>query len=234
MNSVIIEDSLFEAVLRQAVIESYEEELCSIPQDEEIAKMHRFSDTHIKKMDKLFQRAKRQEKIHVTTKWIKRSIAILLIITSVIFGALVTVPEVRAAVTGAVIEWFNQFTKFTSNNAEIGGLREWSPSYIPEGFTKIEHDNFAGMLTLGYQDQQGIMIDIICMYKGGSISVDNEHQEYYTVEEGDTAYHIFEALENGERNIIIWNREDCQFKAESLLPVNELFKVAQSIAETNL
>lgn len=225
-----MEDSLFEALLRQAVIESYEEELLSIPQD----KMHKFSDTHIKKMDKLFQRAELQEKIHVTTKWMKRSIAMLLIVTSVLFGALVTVPEVRAAVTGAVIEWFNQFTKFTSNNDETDGLKEWAPSYIPEGFTKIEHDNFAGMLTLVYQDQQGMTIDIICMYEGGSISVDNEHQEYYTLEKGNTEYHIFEALEEVERNIIIWGKEGCQFKAESLLPLSELFKIALSVAETNL
>lgn len=232
MNSVIMEDSLFEALLRQAVIESYEEELLSIPQD----KIHRFSDTHNKKMNKLFQKAELQEKIRVTTKWIKRSIAMLLIVTSVLFGALVTVPEVRAAVTGVVIEWFNKFTKFTSNNAynaETDEPNEWAPSYIPEGFTKIEQDNFGGILTLVYQDQEGTMIDIICLYDGGSISIDNEHQGYYTVEKGSIEYHIFEALEKGEHNIIVWSKEGYQFKAESLLPVNELYKMALSVAETN-
>lgn len=233
MNSVIKVDSLFEALLRQAVIESYEEEILSIPQD----KIHEFSDTHIKKMDKLFQRAEMQEKIQVNMKWIKRSVAMVLIVISVLFGTLVSVPEVRAAVSGVVIEWFNQFTKFTSgnaDNAETEGLKEWAPSYIPEGFIKIEHNDFAGMLTLGYQDQEGMTIDIICLYEGGSISIDNEHQGYYTVEKGNSEYHIFEALEKDEKNIIIWSKEGCQFKAESLLPVSELLKMALSVAETNL
>ena len=46
--------NLFDALLRQAVIDNYEEELAAIPDEQELSAVYSFSDTHNARMKNLF------------------------------------------------------------------------------------------------------------------------------------------------------------------------------------
>jgi len=226
-------DRLFDALFSQAVIDNYEDEIRSIPSESELAKLYTFSDLHTARMEKLIRSAERFEKMQTTIKWIRRSAAVMVVALTVLFGALMTVSDVRAVIVKTVIEWFDKFTKFTSEQADPDEMEEWAPSYIPEGFLETARDNFAGMLTISYENENTV-IDFTCVVASGSISVDNENQNYFIVEEKDTTYHIFENREIGEMNIIVWDQESYRFSIKSLLPVSDILQVAKSVEKKYL
>ena len=51
---------------------------------------------------------------------------------------LLSTPEVRAAVSKVIIEWLEQFKKFTSPQDQSEEFGTWEVSYIPEGYAEAQ------------------------------------------------------------------------------------------------
>jgi hypothetical protein len=228
-----IDDSVFEALFRQAIIDEYNEEIDSIPPKEELIKTIIFSPDFELRMKRLFAREKRKGYYKKALSYSKRVAAAFVITTTIIFGMLLFNPEVRAAVKNTVVEWYDKFTSFIfqSEASDTNKNMEWQPEYLPTGY----HENFIEKLgkstNVEYADPQGNIVYLSYRPEENdtNISVDNENHkiESETIN-GQVAY-ILRATSEEFENGVIWSMEGYTFSLWSKLSVDELVKIAQSI-----
>jgi len=65
-----MDDSVFEAMLRHALLENLYEEIDSLPPDDELASLYTFSEAHTKRMERLFAREALKGKLFAVAKLI--------------------------------------------------------------------------------------------------------------------------------------------------------------------
>ena len=223
-----INDSVFEGLFKQAVIDSFLEELDSLPPDEELAKIYVYSPEHEAGMKKLFAREARKERIRKSARRAGRLAAALAITVTILFDLLMSVPQVRATVIETVIEWHEKYTKFTSNaprtehpHLELG--------YIPEGFTEIIRDEADSITCLIYENESGIILVFQYSDLSSSLSVTNENNAYEILQTGGVEYHIFETIVDGGESTIIWELYGQRNMISSIMSIDELFVIINSI-----
>jgi len=224
--------SLFEAAFRQAVIDNHYRELEDIPCEAELAEKYIFSQAHEDRMKKLFAMDRRKDVFRYISKWLKRTAAIIAIVTTLLSAVILSTPEGRALVVNKIIEWYDKFTQFYSpNSTEEGFLGSWSPSYLPKGFAE------AGVVVVDFihivifSDVDGNEINFTYFPQGDAISVDNEGKEYYTVIDNDIEYYIFEGVPEQKESSIVWDMGNVRLRLRSDLPVEELLKIAKSVCQ---
>jgi hypothetical protein len=223
----------FDTLFRQAVIDNYEEEILAIPSEKELSKLYSFSDMHIARMKRLFARAERLERLNSAAKWARRCAVVAIVTAAVLFSAFMTDSEVRAAIKSVIIEWFDQFTKFTSRQDSTKESQEWEPSYVPEGFTEDERYGDFGRLTIRYSDSKGNTIAFTYIGQSDSASLDNENRDFYEVEAEKTIYYVFEAETSDKGNSVIWDKEGYRFTVRGQLPISELLNIAESVEKNS-
>jgi hypothetical protein len=225
-------NSVFEALFRQAIIDDYNEEIDSIPSKEKLIQTISFSPEFELKMKKLFVYDKRKDSLKKALNYSKRAAAVLIIATTVFFGMLLFNPEVRAAVKNTVVEWYEKFTSFIFQNetSDINDKKEWRPEYLPAGYRESSVDKLGKTIKIEYADTKGNIISF--SYRPGenatNVSVDNEnHQIESRTINGHETY-IAKATDEEFDNGVIWSMRGYTFILWSKLPVDELIQVAQS------
>ena len=222
-----INDSVFEALFRQAVIDNFLEELDSLPPEEELAKLYTFSPEHETRMQRLFAREARRERTRAVIMWTRRAAAVFVIAVTIIFGVLMFNPQVRAAVVETVTEWYEKFVRFTSNAPEMAKTN-LEPGYIPDGFVEIVRDSDDIMTTIIYDGESDTIV-FQSFRSSGSLSVDNENNNYEIRKIDGIEYHVFTtSLDNGE-NSIVWDIDGQRYAIFSIISIDELLAIAISI-----
>lgn len=233
MDAKQIDDHVFEALFRQAIIDDYTEEIESTPPNEKLREMLSFSAEFELKMKRLLVREQRKETLSKVLKFTKRVAAVFIIVTSISFCMLLFNYEVRAAVKNTVIEWYDKFTTFIfqGEKSNSGQHKEWRPQYIPAGYLEITVEKIGKATDIEYTSDEGNVIHFSYRPKENdtTINVDNENHtiESRTINGYET--YIIEAIIDDFENGIIWSTDDYTFNIWSVLPVEELIKVAQSI-----
>ena len=221
-------ESIFEALFTQAVIDNFDEYLESLSQDDKLSSHCIFSADHEKRMSTLFAREKRKINITAASKWVKRVAAVIFIAVSILFGSLMFVPEVRATVIDTVVEWFDQFTRFTSRSTEAT-KSNLEPTFIPEGFIEEYRYKTDFQTIILYINNYGIEIDFMSTPINAQHSVDNEGYEYEVVRYNTIDYHIFTSIDLEKVNFIIWEEEGARFQVGSTISMDILFVIALSV-----
>ncbi len=181
--------------------------------------------------------------------YVKRIAVIILAVISVSFVILLTHDGVRAAISDAVVTWYDKYlsiefskatesteTKKPSESAteavtEVESFTELKLGYIPSGYelTSISEDEYFKEHI--YLTETGEYL-IIGFYssKSNTFFADVEHMEYEeTVINGYKAFRFFSEEEttgiitfgNSKFNVIV---------SSSVLPADELMRVAQTIS----
>ncbi|MDR3277222.1 MAG: DUF4367 domain-containing protein [Oscillospiraceae bacterium] len=221
-------DSLFEAALRQAVIDNHEAELAAIPPDSEIDALYTFSARHETRMRRLFARERRRVRLHSLRRMVGRA-AVCLLLAAAVAAA---IPSVRAAVMEVIAEWTSQYAKFTPGDADSeSGEKHWALSRIPDGYEEINRTDMMNMLYLDYEDGNGGYLSFIAIPSSGSMLVNNERIRYSQRLIDGTVYHIFEAETDAEVNRVVWDNDGYRFSLDAFLSVEELLEIAESVDE---
>lgn len=223
-------DVLFEAVFRQAVIENHNQELEEIPTEKELAKSYAYSERHKERMKKLFAREEKRERLARIFIASRKVAAAIFIVGGILFAALMTVPTVQGAVREAFMEWYGKFTKFVPHQNEDTVIKEWLPSYIPDGFVIQDTFNVIDSTSIRYRKPDGQVIDFIYALVGNSsLSVNNEDVEYSQVDRNGVIYHVFSSNAVDTNNSVIWELDGYLFELRGLSPVDELLSIAYSV-----
>ena len=228
MEASRIDEHLFEALFRQAVIDNFLEELDSLPPDEELARLYTFTPSHEARMQRLFARDARRERSQMLFTWSKRVAAVFLIAVTVLFFAMMVVPQVRAVVIETITEWYEKFVRFTANAPESEKTNQ-EPGFIPDGFYELFRDNREITNTIVYGNDEGAVITFQALRLQGSVSVDNEEMAYNISEIDGIEFHLFTADDEGGENSIIWDMGNQRNKVTSTISVDDLIRIALSV-----
>ncbi len=229
MNSTPIDKGIFEMMLRQAVKDNFFEELDSLPSNDKLAQQYSFSTEFDYKMQKLFSKERHKEIVATILGWTKRAVAVITIIVALSFATLLTSTEVRAAVIDTVVQWFEGFTKFTSQSTQEEQDRIWTPSYLPDGFMEESTNLLPGMFTTDYRNAENHRITLTVTQSDNSISVNNENVDYSILTSDKMTYHIFQSKLSDKYSTIIWFSDGYSLALDAMLPTQELLKIAKSI-----
>ena len=234
MNKNQVNDVVFEALFRQAVIDDFNDEINSIPSNEQMTKLYSFSPEFEIKMKRLFIKDSRKDLAKTILLYSKRVASILIIVLGLLFSTLLFNTEVRAAVGKVLVEWYEKFTSFTfEDNKVIGEKKEWTLGYLPEGYVQENYEVLGRITSTEFTNNQGEKIRFSYVPEGSvtNISVDNENHEIGScVILGNEEFSII-ALDDKFDNGVIWNMDGHTFDLWGKIPMDELKKVAESILE---
>lgn len=227
-------DTIFEALFRQAVIDDFNDEINFIPSNEQLTKLYSFSPEFEIKMKKLFIKNSRKDFAKTVLLYSKRVASILIIVLGLLFSTLLFNTEVRAAVGKVLVEWYEKFTSFTfEDNKVIDDKKEWTLGYLPEGYEQENYEILGRITSIEYRNNQGENIRFTYVPEGSvtNISVDNENHEISNyVILGNEAFSIT-ALDDKFDNGVIWNMDGHTFDLWGKVSIDELIKIAESIVE---
>ena len=177
-----LKEKIFDLVLKEALQESLVRELREI--DEMVANSppHEFSPQFEKRMKKLINSIGRKDRIKKYKRIAVRTVVSIAAAFGLIFGVLLTQPEVSAAVQNVIRTVFDRYDKHDyigdeltienfNNNIRLG--------YVPDGYYLSSGDYLAANVALIYKDidDNKIMFDY-GIADGTSSIYDNEHNSY--------------------------------------------------------
>jgi hypothetical protein len=230
-----ISSAEFEKLFTRAVNYNFDEMLDNVPSNEELKTMYPASDKQKARKQQLIKLERRYRIFDNIVLWSRRAAVTLAIIFTVGFGALLTFnPEVRATVRNTIIEWFNEFTRFTfvgTVEAERG--KSFAPTYIPDSFYQvsiIKHIDTGAMII--YENDVGELLTVLFL-EGAytTFGVDNEQRTYMLLINDGIHYHIFIPTHEKDTAIIVWEIDGFAFKIQGEFNYEELLKVAFSMEE---
>ncbi len=227
-------DMVFEALFRQAVIDDFNEDINSIQSNEELSKIYSFSTEFETRMKRLLTKDRRKDHVKKTMYYSRKVASIVIIVLGLLFSSLLLNTEVRATVGKVLVEWYEKFTTFSfRDDVVIDENKDWILSYIPEEYSQKNYEVLGRIKNIEYSNVQEDKIRFTYVPDNSitNISVDNENHEIDTfILLGNKAYSII-ATNNEFDNGIIWNLEGYTFDLWSKLPIDELKRMAESIVE---
>lgn len=229
-----VNDIIFEALFRQAVIDDFDEKLDSMPTKEQLSKLYSFSPEFEIRMKKLFTKDRRRSFIRTGIFYTRKVASIIIIVLGLIFGTLLFNTEVRATVGKVFVEWYEKFTSFTYRDEEtINEKKDWSLKYLPEGYVGESYEVLGRITNIEFTNNKGDKIRFSYYSEESitTISVDNENHEIDSyVILGNEAF-TATATDNRFDNGIIWNADGHTFNLWGKIPIAELKKIAESMSE---
>lgn len=221
-------DMLFDALLKAAVREAYEKELDALT-DEAKQRGNVPSPALDKRIEGLIKRSSRKIKVKRFAKGAGKAAACLCILLAVSSVILMSVEATRIAIFNAVLSWHAQYTEieYGASDAKAGIYR---PAYLPAGYHEQELRP-AGIITMiVYENEAGDQIVFTQEEAGhGKTAVDNEHTDYSKVQVSGNEGHLFQAQDEGNASILIWEDHGIVFNLIAVLDGEELIRIGDSI-----
>ena len=223
-------NTIFEATLRQVVIDELMDEVESVPDNKTLAGMYTISERHENRMNKLFAKEKRKNAFINAKKNIKRVAVVAMILITVCSGVLMIHPQVRAAVAGTVIEWFDKFTKFTGTRTDSTGvILQWGLDFIPEGYEEVERYESDMLSYIDYANGEGGSFTFVYSpAETGMTAIDNEEIIYQEKGIDGITYHIFESEIVRQPHVIYWEDNGYMMDISGYGDIEVLLEVATS------
>jgi hypothetical protein len=224
------ENPFGEAMLRQAFIEYHRRELAALPPEAELAKLYTFSAGHEARMKALLAKADRRVFWHKAVRASRRVAAAVLIAVTLLFGLLLTHPEVQAAVQKVFVEWHDTFTRFAFSDTQVVEPDvEWQLAYVPEGFEETYHDFASSITDIELQSADGGFVRFRSSPASGSVrAVDNEHSVYASEVIDGVEYHKFSTVSADFYSHLVWEAKGYAFAITSSLDMDTLMEMALS------
>jgi len=217
-----------ETLLRQVVIEDFENTMASIPPQEELEKMHTFSARHEKQMARLFLRYKTKRTLRTFATYTKKVALYFLITGAIFFGLMMTNAEARAGVRRVVVRWFETFTAFTFGGDLVESDITFHFGFLPEGFVEREHRIVGHNTIIIFANEEGseIAFHHLLAHEGVGIAVDNEYRRIEQLMFNNQEMFLMIALAEDTQNGVLWYKDDFTLVIWSHLDVMTLLDIA--------
>jgi hypothetical protein len=231
-NESLFDNPILEAIFRQAVIDDLDYEIQEALNSQNMD----ISERQAKRMETLFKserikEVKRQrfERSLRFPLWPKRLAYIIVVLILVIGFSFVTVPEVRASVKNALIQWFDEFVKFDDNSGE-STIEAWRPSYVPDGFVTIQSSMLTNTTTIIYGNNNGEYIEFQGFPSNSSVSFNYENIEYSQYVSDGITYHTFSSTSTDFKSSVVWDYGEYRFFVSGNVTIELLLDIAKSVA----
>ncbi len=225
-------NKLFDFVMTEALKEYMEIELKEV--DEIVAKEppHEFSPQFEKKMRKLINSIGRKDRIKQFKHVAVKAAVSVAVMGSLIFGGLLTQPEVFAAVQNVFRSVFDKYDKYEYVGDELT-VDNFDDSfrlgYVPDGYYLSEGIYSPIDVTLIYKNKTDEIIFEYGIANFISTSYDNEHSSYSTFYSNSIEYYYYESNDVDFDDKLIWYTDGYVFGIYAHLPKVELVKIAENL-----
>lgn len=195
--------------IRQALLDAVEEEFCLALAD--TPEQTAFSARYLAWEKKFLRDPIGFSKRTIRPRWeaALRSAACFLLVVSVSLGVFLSFsPQARAWVTA----WFTEQHKdhvtyrFRGENLPTEALRDWVPTYLPDGYEQTDYIDLVNMVNILYNNDDPSM-EIEFSYQlltdGSEYSLDDEHHTPSHVSIHGMSGQFLTAT-NGTQNMLIW------------------------------
>ena len=230
MNAAI-KKQIFDIVLKEALKESMEKEFKKI--DEMVVdEPYEFSSEFEKKMKKIINSIGRKDRIKKFKHIAMRTIVSAAAVFGVIFGGLLTQPEVYAAVQHVFRSVFDTHDRYEfvsdeltidnfNNNIRLG--------YVPDGYYLSEGFYTTINVSLCYKNETDDITFEYGIANFISTSYDNDHNSYSSFYSNDVEYHYYESSDYDFKDKLIWYEDGYFFGIYAHLSKDELVKIAENL-----
>ncbi|MGN0599692.1 MAG: DUF4367 domain-containing protein [Oscillospiraceae bacterium] len=229
--NMTLKNKVFDLVLTEALKEYMDIELKEV--DELVMEEpHELSPQFKKKMKKTINSVGRHDRIKKYKHIAVRAAVSVAAAFGLIFGALLTQPEVFAAVQNVFRNVFDKFDKYEYVGEEVtvdNFDNSYRLGYVPDGYYLSEGNYTLSYIMLTYTNETddlifeyGIANDLTAYY-------DNEHNSYYEFEYNGVEYYFYESNDSDFKNMIMWFEDGYSFSIVAHLSKEELVRIAENL-----
>jgi len=223
----IINDDLFDAVLKQGLKDNLNNEISALPTDEELKKMYTFSDRHNHRMKKRFSTDKRRELFKIVPRWSVAAAFALIAIAAIITNPLINPLIKKENVTAVSIKM--PIADEIPLEVKKEQVKEAIPAYVPAGYDitriYIYPDNY---ILIDYANEADEILLIEVSNIDGNDVIDETHYIREVDINGNKGY----LYNPGWTYILSWRPDNADgvysVRSNGISP-DELIKIAESI-----
>lgn len=227
-----LDEKKSEYLLEMALEEQLEndEDMRHWAQVEEENPPHVFSKRHNKRMRKIFRKAKRVEYYELYRKRALRMVAGFLVIFC---ASVITVTQVEAFRTPLMRFFTDVKAKSTLFGVEkeskfnlTKNFQKYEPTYIPDGFVVVKVDEHSTWFSIKCENDNGQFYRYYFCNDVKNFALDTEESAMISTEINGNRASIIQ--KENEIKIIIY-KNDTIFYLEAKLPIEEAYKIMESI-----
>ena len=230
MNAVT-KNKIFDAILAEALEECLDEELKKY--DEIVLdKPHEFSLQYKKKMRKIINSVGRKDRIKRYKRIAVRSVISITTAFGLIFGVLLTQPEVYAAVSNVIRNVFDKYDKYEYVGEELT-VENFDDSfrlgYVPEGYNLLLGNYSPAYIRLTYTNENDEIMFAYGIADNLTASYDNEHNSFDIFSSNGIEYYYYKSNDEDFYSTLLWDENGYAFVLNAQLSKDELVKIAENI-----
>lgn len=238
MNKSELNRQIFEAMLKSAINENFEEELRSLPLEKDLTDDFELSPDTKSKIEKAIRKSYCRSVFRRAGKASKRVAILLAVLIPVVLGSLLSVEATRNAIFNAFMDWKSdhidiqyQESKDSSAVPPSSDVSVLKPQYLPEGFFEAGSEISGSESEITYQNAKGvsILLNQGPISKQGTIGVDTVHTTRTEIKIKEEKASLFTANSLGGISYLVWKNHTFSFLLSSKIAPEELVKIAQSI-----
>lgn len=231
MISAASKEKVFDIILADALRECMESELKDV---DNLAKgdPHKFPLDFERKMIRLKNSIGRKDRIKKCTNMCLKIAMTASAVFGIIFGGLLTQPEVYAAVQNVIRSTFDKFDKYEYIGEELSIEdfdNSFSLGYIPNGYSFTEGYITPISVILIYSNEDD---EINFKYRIANDTVsnyDNEHNFFSEYIIDDMTFYYYENSDGSSYNTLLWYDDGYSFSILAHLSKDELVKIAENL-----
>ena len=221
-------ERLWDAVIKEALIESMNRELDETEQNIE---PHKFSSQFEHNMNRLIKSSGRKEKAQTVGKVIGKCAVTAATVMGIMFGGFLTQQEVYAAVGNvirSILSTHDQYT-YQENSEDIVFDDTIRLGYVPEGYElrSVYYMGNGNLLTYESKDGHNLYFDY-SFAENSSITIDNETHSYKEIFKNNKRYYFYKS-EVDDLNTLIWFDEKYSYSIDAQISEDEIIKIAENI-----
>lgn len=222
-------ERLWDAVIKEALIESMNREL---DESEQNIEPHNFSSKFEHNINKLIKNIGRKEKAQAAGKVIGKFAVTAATVMGILFGGLLTQQEVYAAVGNVIRNIFSTHDKYTyqGSSEDMTFDDTIRLGYVPNGYelrtALYSHSNV--LLTYESVDENSIDFEY-GLADTTSVSVDNERHILKEINKKEQTYYYYEPIEADDFSTLIWYNNGYVYSIDAQFSEDEIIKIAENI-----
>lgn len=208
--------------------------LRTLPSDEALPDVS-FSKRFHRKMDKLIRQQRRSPRVNQILRYLKRTVAAVLVIAVMTFGGLMTVEAFRAQIIEVIVQVFERYTTYQfvshARDTEEISLPDIALGYIPDGMQEVERERFEDdRYRVRYEDdsRRFFEITLVAIQPNGSYGrlLDTENSIYEIIEiNGQEA---FSNTKEGDSRVF-WTCGSILYEVSGYMDINEVRRIAENL-----
>ncbi len=224
-------NKIFNAILAEALEDCLDDELKKYDEIK-FDRTHEFSPQYKMKRRKIINSVGRKNRIKKYKHIAVRSVISIAAAFGLVFGVLLTQPEVYAAVKNVFRSVFDKYDKYEYVSEELT-VENFDDSfrlgYVPDGYFLSNGSYSLAYVSLTYTNEKDKILFKYGIADSLTASYDNEHNSFETFSSDGIEYYYYKSNDEDFYSTLLWYENGYAFSLNAQLSKDELIKIAENI-----